>query len=228
MAAITGAALAAGAAVYSARQQSRAGDRAANAAQQGSAAEIAERQRQFDLTRQDQQPFLQAGYGALERQEAALNGDFSGFQNSPDYAYSMQEMQRGIERGAGARGSLYSGGTNVDLARHLGGLANQNFSNYWNRLAGQAGQGQTSAVNLGGLGAMMSNQNANSIGNATAARQSSYLNSGAANAGAAGALGGIFNNWYQQRNASNGGGGNSWTGQALPGQTIPNNNPWWN
>lgn len=227
MAAITGAALAAGTALYSARQQSRAGDRAANAAQQGSAAEIAERQRQFDLTRQDQQPFLNAGVDALGRQEAALNGDFSGFQNSPDYAYSLQQMQQGVERGAAARGSLYSGGHSVDLAGHLNGLANQNYGNWWNRLAGRAGQGQTSATNLGGLGAMMANSNANSIGNATAARQSSYLNSGAANAGAAGALGGIFNSWYQQRNANSGGGGNSWTGQALPGQTIPNNNPWW-
>jgi hypothetical protein len=206
MAAITGAAIAAGTAIYSARQQSRAGDRAADAAQQGSAAEIAERQRQFDLTRQDQQPFLQAGYGALGRQEAALNGDFSGFQNSPDYAYSMQQMQQGLERGAAARGSLRSGGTSVDLASHLNGLANQNFNNYWNRLAGQAGQGQTSATNLGSLGAMMGNANANSIGSAASARQSSYLNSGAANAGAAGALGGIFNNWYQQNSANNGGG----------------------
>jgi hypothetical protein len=213
MAAITGAAIAAGTAIYSARQQSRAGDRAADAAQQGSAAEIAERQRQFDLSRQDQQPFMQAGVGALNRQEAALNGDFSGFQNSPDYAYSMQQMQQGLERGAAARGSLRSGGTSVDLASHLNGLANQNFSNYWNRLAGQAGQGQTSATNLGSLGAMMGNQNANSIGNASAARQSSYLNSGAANAGAAGALGGIFNNWYQQNSANNNGGSGWYLGQ---------------
>jgi hypothetical protein len=59
----------------------------------------------------------------------------------------------------------------------------------------------------------MGNQNANSIGNASAARQSSYLNSGAANAGAAGALGGIFNNWYQQNSANNNGGSGWYLGQ---------------
>lgn len=206
MAAITGAALAAGTAIYGANQQKKAGQAAANAAQQGSAAEIAERQRQYDLTRQDQMPFLQAGYGALDRQQRILDGDYSQFQNSPDYTYAMQQMQQGVERGAGARGALYNGGTSVDLAKHLGGLASQNLNSYWNKLAGQAGQGQVTASGLGALGASMGNQNAMSIGNATGARQSSYLNAGAANAGAAGALGGIFNNWYQQNSANNGGG----------------------
>lgn len=206
MAAITGAAITAGTAIYGASQQRQAGNRAANAAQQGAQAQIQEQRRQYDLSRADQQPFMAAGYDALDRQRAALDGDFTGFQNSPDYAYSLQQMQQGVERGAAARGSLYSGGHSVDLAGHLNGLANQNFSNYWNRLAGRAGQGQSATSGLAALGANMANQNSMSLGNASQARQSAYLNTGAANAGLGGALGGMFNDWYQQNSANNGGG----------------------
>lgn len=206
MAAITGAALAAGTAIYSARQQSRAGQQAANAAQQGSQAEIAERARQFDIARADNAPYQAAGTDALARQQAFLNGDRSGFENDAGYQFIRDEQQRGLERSAASRGALYNGGTSVDLMRQMTGLANQTAGDYWNRLAGRAGQGQTATSGLSMLGANMANQNAMSIGNATGARQSAYLNTGAANAGAAGALGGIFNNWYQQNSANNGSG----------------------
>jgi hypothetical protein len=206
MAAITGAALAAGTAIYGANQQKKAGQAAANAAQQGSAAEIAERARQFDLTRADYAPYQAAGTDALARQQAFLNGDRSGFENDAGYQFIRDEQQRGLERSASSRGALYNGGTSVDLMRQMTGLANQTAGDYWNRLAGRAGQGQTMTSGLGALGANMANQNAMSIGNATGARQSSYLNTGAANAGMAGALGGMFNNWYQQNSANNGGG----------------------
>lgn len=206
MAAITGAALAAGTAIYGAKQQKKAGQAAANAAQQGSAAEIAERARQFDLTRADYAPYQAAGVDALQRQQAFLDGDRSGFENDAGYKFIRDEQQRGLERFAGSRGALYNGGTSVDLLRQMTGLANQTAGDYWNRLAGRAGQGQTATSGLGALGANMANQNAMSIGNATAARQSGYLNSGAANAGMAGAIGGIFNNWYQNNSANNGGG----------------------
>lgn len=206
MAAITGAALAAGTAIYGAKQQKKAGRDAANAAREGSAAEIAERARQFDLTRADYAPYQAAGTDALQRQQAFLDGDRSGFENDAGYKFIRDEQQRGLERGAAARGALYNGGTSVDLLRQMTGLANQTAGDYWNRLAGRAGQGQTATSGLAGLGANMANQNAMSIGNASAARQSSYLNSGAANAGMAGAIGGIFNNWYQNNSANNGGG----------------------
>lgn len=191
---------------FSAKSQSSAARKAANAQQAASDAATAEQRRQYDQTRADQRPFMEAGYDALGRQQQALDGDFSGFQNSPDYAYSMQQMQKGIERGAAARGALYNGGTTIDLASGLNGLANQNFNNYWNRLAGRAGQGQVSATNLGGLGAMMAGNIGNNMMNAANARASSYQNSANATTGAAfGALG-AFNNWYGNNSAQNGGG----------------------
>jgi hypothetical protein len=217
MAAITGAVVAAGAAAYSANRQAGAARDAANAQQEGAEAATAEQRRQYDLTRQDQMPFLEAGYDALDRQESILNGDYSGFMNSPDYLYARDEMQRGVERGAAARGALYNAGTSVDLSRHLGGLASQNLNSYWNKLAGRAGQGQVTASGLGSLGMGMANQIGANYRGAADAQASSYLARGNAYAGMAGAIGGAFNNWYQQNSANNGGG----TGWYLGNQPGP-------
>lgn len=146
----------------------------ADAQAAASQAAVLEQQRQFDLTRQDNMPWLQAGQWGLGEQQKLLQGDMSGFYNSPDYKYALEQMQKGIERGAGARGSLYSGGTNVDLAGALGGLASQNFSNFYSRLGGLAGGGQQTAQSLGQFGANAANQIGAAYQNAGAARASAY------------------------------------------------------
>lgn len=161
---------------YSANQQKKAGEKGAAAQQAAANMSTEEQRRQYDQTRQDQLPFLEAGYAALRRQNEALSGDFSGFMNSPDYAYALQQGLQGQERGAAARGGFMGGGADADRIALAQGLASQNFGNYWNRLAGQAGQGQGSAVNLGGLGANMAGNIGNNLQNAAAARASSYAN----------------------------------------------------
>lgn len=162
---------------YSANQQSKAGKAGAAAQENASAAATAEERRQYDQTRQDQMPFLEAGYDSLRRQQAALNGDFSGFNNSPDYKYTLDSSLQAQERGAAARGGFMGGGADADRIALAQGLASQNFTNYWNRLAGRAGQGQTSATNLGGLGANMAGNIGNNLMNGANARASSYANS---------------------------------------------------
>lgn len=166
---------------YGAYSSSQAGKKGANAQARANDASIAEQRRQYDQTREDQLPFLQAGYGALDRQEAYLNGDWSGFYNSPDYKFAVDQGFQGLNRGLAAQGGAgpggFSGGADADRIALGQGLATQYANNYWNKLAGQAGQGQQSARDLGGLGMGM----ANSIGNlnsATAnARASAYANS---------------------------------------------------
>lgn len=69
----------------------RSAHRAADAQTQASQAAIAEQQRQYNQTRQDQMPWLTAGQNALAGQQAVLHGDYSGFQNSPDYACALQQ-----------------------------------------------------------------------------------------------------------------------------------------
>lgn len=191
---------------YSANQQSKAAKGAANAQTRAADAATEEQRRQFDLTRQDQQPWLKAGQNALTQMQALNSGDFSSFTNSPDYTYTRDQIQQGIERGAAARGSLYSGGTNVDLANAINGIASQNYGNFYNRLAGLSGTGQTTATNLGSLGANMANNIGNNYMNAGNARASAYGSIADANSQLAGGIGGAFNNWYQQNSAKNGGG----------------------
>ena len=171
-------------------------------------AAIEEQRRQYDQTRQDQMPWLNAGTWALDQQKAVLQGDYSGFQNSPDYAYARDQMVQGLDRSAAARGRLYSGGYGVDMASHLNGLANQNINNYYGRLSGLSGTGQNTASGLGQLGANMATNIGNAYGNIGNARASSYQQIGQNNAdmwaGAANQLGSVAGYYFGQRR-NNGG-----------------------
>ena len=88
-------------------------------------------------------------------------------------------MQSGIEHGAAARGSLYSGGTNLDLAAGLNGLASQNYNNWFGQNMGLAQMGQQSTNSLGGYGANAANNTAqlySDNGLNKAGKYSSYAN----------------------------------------------------
>lgn len=212
-----GAVIGAGATMYAANQQSKAAKGAANAQQRAADAATAEQARQFDLTRQDQQPWLQAGQGALTQMQALNSGDFSSFKQSPDYQFSFDQGLQGLDRSAAARGSLYSGGHSADLMKFGEGLASQNYNQYYNRLASMAGQGQTTASGLGQLGQQYAN-NVGQIGmNQANNMASSYQQQANTNSQLAGSLGGIFNNWYQ-RNSANNGGGTGWYVGNNPGK----------
>jgi len=213
---VAAAAIAAGGAIYSANKQSGASKNAANAQAQASQQSIAEQQREYDQTRADQMPFLQAGYGALDKENALLNGDYSGFQNSPDYKFSLDQGIGALDKSAAARGALYSGGHSQDLTSFAEGNANQFLNSYWNKLAGQAGQGQVTAGNLGSLGANMANNISSLMTDAGNARASSYLRQGDIQSQTAGALGNAFNQfmgYYQNRPQA---GTSSGTSSAMP------------
>ncbi len=121
----------------------------------------------------------------------SLMRDFSAqdFQTDPGYDFRLSEGAKALERSAAARGTVLSGGTLKQLARYNQDFASNEFGNAYNRfqsnratrfnqLASIAGLGQTTATQLGNLGA----QNAASVGNlivggqtaAAAARASGY------------------------------------------------------
>lgn len=172
----------AGAAIYGASAQKKAASKAANAQTAASDAAIAEQRRQFDLSRADQAPWMQAGGRALGQMEALNSGDFSSFRSSPDYAWALEQGTKELDRSAAARGRLYSGGYGEDLTRFGQGLATQNYNNYYNRLAGLSGTGQVTATNLGNLGAQMAGNIGNSLMDAGRARASAYQQRGDASA----------------------------------------------
>lgn len=133
---------------------------AAAAQQQASAAAVAEQRRQFDLTRQDQMPWMDAGRGALDRLTTASTGDNSNFFASPDYNFRRAEGQRGMEQSAAARGGAFSGNALKALSEFNQNIAAGEYGDWWNRQAGLAGVGQAATNQVGQLGA----QSANNIG----------------------------------------------------------------
>ncbi len=98
------------------------------------------------------QPYSAAGIAGLENLNKVNSGDYSGFMNSPDYKYALQEGLAGVEGGAAARGGLYSGNAMRALQATGSGLASQNLNNYRNALMGQIGIGQNAAGTLTNAG----------------------------------------------------------------------------
>lgn len=152
----------------------RAAGRGADAQQQAALATTEEQQRQFDITRQDMMPWMDAGRVALERQQAVLSGDYSGFERSPDYLYARQQGLQSLDYGAAARGGFMGGGADADRMNFATGLATQNLGNYWNKLSGVSGTGQQTATNLGNFGANFANQVGGNLMAGANARASSY------------------------------------------------------
>lgn len=113
---------------------------------------LAEQKRQYDLSRADQLPWLQAGSGALTDMQALNKGDFTKFYSSPDYLYALSEGIKGLDRSSAAKGRLYSGGYGEDLTKFGQGLATQYYNNFYGKLSSMAGQGQSTGNALGALG----------------------------------------------------------------------------
>jgi hypothetical protein len=179
-------------AVIGAVASNNASNKAADAQKSASNASIAEQRREYDLTRQDQMPWLQAGGLALGRQQNFLNGDWSGFENSPDYKYALSQGLDSIDHRAAARGGLFGGGNTRDAMQFASGLATQNANSYYSKLAGLSQTGSNTAQNLGQLGMGMANSIGNAYTNAGNARASAYQQQGQNWAGLAQGLGNLY------------------------------------
>jgi hypothetical protein len=145
---------------------------------------------QFQQTRQDQMPWLQAGERALGKLEGAVDYTpfgMSQFNADPGYAFRLKEGQKALDAQAAARGGLISGNALRAAVGYGQEMGSQEYQNAFNRyqqeraaklqpLQSLAGVGQTTAANLGAAGAA----NAGAMGN--------YLTGGAA-ANAAGQVG---------------------------------------
>lgn len=115
-------------------------------------------QKQFEQTRQDQMPWLNAGKGALGQlqdyigknnsfddkwggriESAYQNGQLTGgldpskFQTDPSYQFRKQQGMDGIQSSAAAGGGLLSGAALKSLNRYNSDLASQEYGNAWGR-----------------------------------------------------------------------------------------------
>lgn len=165
----------------------------ANKAAKGASNAITQaQQQQYEQTREDLAPYRDFGAGAIPLLQQLAGGDYSAFENSPDYKYALSSGLDSIDHRAAARGGLFGGGNTRDAMTFASGLASQNLNNYRGSLFNQAQMGQGAAAQTGQFGANA----ANNIGNAKAGY---YQQVGQNNAdfatGTAGALGGLFNNY---------------------------------
>jgi len=102
------------------------------------------------------------------------------FRTDPGYEFRFDEGQRALERGAGARGGLLSGGYGRKAMRYGQEFASNEYTNVYNRIANIAGLGQVAAQSSGAYAI-----NAGSaMGNAAnqGAMSSAYGSQGATNA----------------------------------------------
>lgn len=119
---------------------------------------LAEQQRQYDLSRNDQAPYREAGSAALQK----LNGlsdtdptpDAASVMSQPGYQFGLNQGINSAEGSQAAKGGLYSGAALKALTQYGNDYATTkyqdafnnaqtSFGNRWNRLAGLAGIGQT-------------------------------------------------------------------------------------
>ena len=143
---------------------------------------IAAEQAMFERQVALQEPWRQAGMGALSDLRSLLSNPQS-IEESPAYQFRVGEGQKALERNLSARGNMLSGSALKELTRYGQGMASDEYQNQFNRLASLAGIGQAATNTMtGATGAFGSRLGAaeESLGNIKA---SSYL----------GAAGGISN-----------------------------------
>lgn len=180
-------AIAVGATVASGAMQASAAKKAAKT--QAGAADRATQvqQDQYYQTREDQEPYREAGYKALTGAENLLASykapSIDAFKSDPYYQWEQQEAAKAVQGSAAARGGLYSGTTLRRLGDRAqmvarGGFTDFSnrqesaFGNQFNRYASLAGIGQSGVSQTGNAGMNFANNASSNLigaGNAQAA-----------------------------------------------------------
>lgn len=163
---------------FSAKSAAKGQQKAADAASAAAADSLAEQRRQYDLTRSDNMPWYTAGAGALEQLQKLNAGDFSSFKASPDYQYRQDEGARALTARNSALGIQDSGAAQKSALKYAGDLANGEYNNYYNKIAGVAGVGQVAAAANQTANQNFANSVTNTNQNKASALGSSYTNQG--------------------------------------------------
>lgn len=217
----------AGAVVVSSAIGANAAGKAAGA-QAGAARDAAQLQYdQFQQTREDQKPWLEAGGRALNKLEGAVDYtpfSMKQFQADPGYAFRLSEGQKALDRSAAARGGLISGGALKAATRYGQDMGSQEYTNAFNRyqterasmlqpLQSLAGVGQTTANQLGQAGQTYASNAGNALTGGAAAQAAGYV--GQANAVNQGVS--QYMNYNQNQNMMNALNANRYGSQYTPG-----------
>jgi hypothetical protein len=196
-----------GSGLLGASSSSKAGDVQAQATQEAQAAQ----ERMFNKQIELQEPFRQAGIGALNK--LIPLSDYTKFgmkqyQADPGYGFRLSEGMKALDRTAAQRGGLLSGGTLKAAQRYGQDLASQEYQNAFNRyqieraaqlqpLQSLAGVGQSSANTLTGAYGNFGAQTGQNLQDIGTARASGYLGGQNALSSALGQAGQMYQ--YGQR-----------------------------
>ena len=182
------------------------------AATQSDAAKYASDQQMamFDKANALQQPWRDAGAGALSQINQLLNSSewrqpfgMAQFQADPGYQFRMSEGQKGLDRRALAGGKFFSGGALKDMSRFNQDLASNEYQNAFNRfstdrsnrlnpLMSMAGFGQQSAQSLGNMGMTTAGQIGNNAMMGASANAAGIMGSANANTNTMNSIYGIL------------------------------------
>lgn len=174
-------------------QQAEAGKKAAEAQAGMAQAGMTEERRQFDKLIELMSPYVTAGKGAMEQQQAILGlqgaeaqqAAYAGIQQSPEFLAMQQQGENALLQQASATGGLRGGNIQGALAQFRPGLLNQLVQQRYANLGGITSLGQASAAGQAGAGM----QSAGAIANLLAQQ-------GAAQAGGIMAKGGLQRNVF--------------------------------
>lgn len=196
-----GAAIAAGATLIGSSMQSDAAEDAAKSQSDSAAAGIAAEERMFNRSLDLQQPYRDAGYGALSGLQGLTTAQgradaLQGYYGSDEFTALQGQQESQAMRNAAMTGGVRSGNNQVALASIAPQLGQNFLSNQYNQLTGlanmgmgAASQGAQSANNLGSS----MNATQQNIGQAQAAN---YLAQGNISANTVGTLGGIAGSYF--------------------------------
>jgi hypothetical protein len=201
-AAIGGAALVGG--IYSADQQRRAGNRAADAQSQASEAGMEEQRRQFDAVQKLLEPYVQAGTKSLSAQQDLLgtNGQdaqraaIAALQSSPQFDALTKQGEDAILQNASATGGLRGGNTQAALATFRPQMLSQLIADQYSKLGGITSIGQNAAAFTGNAGMQTGNNISQLLQQQGAALAGGALSAGKAQAGYANAITGAIGQYF--------------------------------
>ena len=176
--AVIGAAVSIGTSLIGASSQRKAAEKVSRQQQEAANRAIAIQQQQYEQTRADQAPFLDAGRQAqinlaylmgnvpegmtLEQLNAQANKTsassgiskpFDGnYQADPAFAKRLSEGQQAIERSAASKGGLLSGATQKALQEFAQSVASDEYANAYNRYVTEQTNLYNSLAAQAGLG----------------------------------------------------------------------------
>ena len=205
-----------GAALAGGAMQAGAARDAARANQRATDASLALQERQYNQTRADQEPWRQAGVGALGR----LQNPLASFQASPDYNFRMSEGLKAVNQNRATSGLLNSGSALRGVSDYAQNTAAGEYGDWWNRQSGLAGVGQAANNANQQAGSQYANNSQNALMQNAGVQGSSYMTQANAWAqglgGAAGAIGWGLNNLPYGRPSGGGSAGGHMGGYATP------------